>query len=825
MPQFRDEAGNIWDVDAQGDRRFVGRENAPARGGVFTLPQDPAKAATTQGNEIENSIKGATAADLIAKAAADRRKAEADARKAEEDLARGGLTPDQVAERQGKITQFNSLVAQINRVQELFNQGVGQTKGINSVLDYLPSDNNAAFDAAGAALSQQGLGAFRIPGTGTVSDRDAMMFDRANLPTADTRDAAIEEQLRGLRSRLEQEYASRGLPSPQWSGLETGQDNRDAPPVLQAANGGGNPPRTPFDQSGPDLRSVATGGSKTVSDPTTAAALNAMFAAGATLEQINQFAVSRGGAPIDASSFAAVKDYAAKRPGSEPFTATRSESTTAREQFSATPLASGAAGFANTMSMGGVQALAPDDFAASQNLNPVSGIVGGALGTLAPTAAIGAIGRNTVGRVVPRLMAGSGRAQFGRNLATDAAYGAGYGAITEGDPVTGALAAGVGSAAGQGLGSVLGRAVGGITQTAPAKYLADRGIAMTTGQRIGGLAKALEDKAMSLPGVGDLIKSRRVDAFNDFNRTAMNEAGAPIGATTQNVGMQGVQDILDATGTAYDNATAGVTVPLDDQFTQGMNAARQAVQRLPPDLQVKADAAFRNRIDPIGTGPSGPNMTGEAYQQAIRGMKGYKAELTKPGFEEDYRGVLQQGIDTLTDQMKRGGGDQVVQGLEKANAVYRNAKTLEKAVGAAKNGTGSGDIQVFTPAQLNTASYQTAAKFPGKRPFADLADAGQQALPSQIPNSGTADRLLSFALPASLGGASIGADLIGWDKTGAALGLLGALAAGGTKTGQAAINKALFDRPDSLSQVGALIRKYKGLLGTASIPLALESGN
>lgn len=821
MLQFRDEAGNIWEVDAQGNQRWVSREGGPA---PVTLGRpDPNKAATTQGNVIDNNIKGATAADIIAKAAADRRKAEADAAAAEELRKRGGLTPDQASERNAKQGQLSSLINQINRVQELYGTGPGATKGLSGWRDYLPSDANAAFDTAGASLSQQGLAAFRTPGTGTVSDRDAIMFDRANLPTASTRDSAIEEQLRGLRARVEAEAAARGLPAPQWTGIQPPQDNRNAPPALtlQAANGG-NPPLTPFDQSGSGGQRVATGGTKTISDPATAAALNAMFAAGKSYEQINDFAQKMGAPAISPSEFAAAKDYVAKRKGYQPFTATRTEPTTAMERFSASPAGSAAAGFANTMSMGSVQALAPEDFQASQDANPWSGIGGSAVGALGPTAAIGMVGRNTVGRFFPSLMADTGLARFGRNLATDATYGAGYGTVTEGDPLGGAGAAAIGSTLGQGVGSTLGRAAGGLPQTAPAQYLSSRGVAMTTGQRLGGFAKTLEDKAMSVPLIGDMIKNRRVDAFQDFNRAAMNEAGAPIGASTQNLGMQGVQDIIDATGTAYDNATAGVTVPLDGMFAQGMNAARASVNQLPPDLAPRGMTAINNRVGPI---ENMGQMSGDTYQQGVRGLKGYKAEATKPGFEADYRNSLQQAIDALTDQMKRGGGSRVVEGLDKANSAYRQAKTLEKAVTAAKNGTGSGEVQLFTPAQLNTASYQTASKFPGQRPFAALGDAGQQALPSTIPNSGTADRMLALMLPAGLGGASIGADQLGWDKAGGTLGLAALLAAGGTKTGQAALNKALFDRPQALSQVGALIRKHKGLFGSASIPLALEAGN
>lgn len=839
MPQYaRDEAGNVWEVDAQGNAVRLAQ---PASGpGPVTIGRpDPAKAAIQRKTTLDNAVTEATLGDQIAKARADAVKAQAEAKKAQDELARGGLTPDQVSERRAKITQFNQLAAQINRVQELYNAGPGKTKGVAGLLDYIPSDANARFDAAGAALSQQGLAAFRVPGTGTVSDRDAIMFDRANLPTADTRDAAIEEQLAGLRRRVEEEYLSRGLPVPQWTGLEQQTDRRNTTPAAAmggASGGNAPPPLTPWDQPSAGAVQAVTGQTKRVADPEAAAALNAMFRRGASFEELNAAAVALGGNAINPVEFAKRAEYAKRNPNYQPFTVTREVPTTARERISASD---GAAFFGSLGNMAGAgipEAISPEQFAMARENSPTASLLGGVAGSLVGTGAIGAVGRNTIGRGATNLAANMGdnavsRAlnrltaqttggRFGRNLATDMTYGGIYGGATEGDPLTGALTGGVASVGGQTAGYLLGRTIGGLPQTAPAQYLRNRGIGLTTGQRMGGFAKALEDKAMSVPLVGDLIKNRRVDAFNDFNRAAINEAGVPISATTQNVGMQGVQDILDATGTAYDNAVAGVTVPLDNMFQQGLAAARAQARQLPPDLAPRAQMAINNRIGPI---ENAGQLTGETYQQGVRGLKGYKAETTKPGFEADYRDAIQKSIDVLTGQMKRGGGERVVQGLNNANAAYRNAKTLQKAVEAAKNGTASGDIQVFTPAQLNTASYQTASKFPGQRPFAELADAGQQVLPSQVPNSGTADRMLALMLPAGLGGASIGADQLGWDKAGGTLGLAALLAAGGTKTGQAALNKVLFDRPAPASAFGALIRKHKGLFGSAAVPLLLEA--
>ena len=91
------------------------------------------------------------------------------------------------------------FVAQINRTQELGDTGPLATSGFGAIADYNPfSSDNARFDTAGASLSQQGLAAFRTPGSGTVSDRDAIMFDRANLPQASNLDASNQEVMRGL---------------------------------------------------------------------------------------------------------------------------------------------------------------------------------------------------------------------------------------------------------------------------------------------------------------------------------------------------------------------------------------------------------------------------------------------------------------------------------------------------------------------------------------------------------------------------------------------------------------------------------------------------
>jgi hypothetical protein len=102
-------------------------------------------------------------------------------------------------------------------------------------------------------------------------------------------------------------------------------------------------------------------------------------------------------------------------------------------------------------------------------------------------------------------------------------------------------------------------------------------------------------------------------------------------------------------------------------------------------------------------------------------------------------------------------------------------------------------------------------------------------LPSSIPDSGTAGRLAQLAAPGALtaGGAGLGLAAGGTDgaQTGGITGALATLAllAGGSKTGQKAINQTITARPELLKQAADYIAKRRGLFGTAVAVPALQS--
>lgn len=347
-------------------------------------------------------------------------------------------------------------------------------------------------------------------------------------------------------------------------------------------------------------------------------------------------------------------------------------------------------------------------------------------------------------------------------------------------------------------------------------FLHRNGVPLTGGQMLGGIAKSVEDKLTSVPGVGDLIARRRIEGLQAFNRKAFDEAGQPIGFSPTAIGNDGVEQIIGnevtqgAAGSAYDKATAGVTVPLDLTTAADIRAALAKGRALPDDLATRFALAAENRVKPA---VDGGVLTGEGYQQAVRGLKSYRAEATKPGFEADYRDALTGLQDALTGAMTRGGGADVVTGLKNADASYRMGKILQDAVKRARNGSRSGEVETFTPSQLNDAAV--ANRYSGigtTRPFYDLATAGQRVLPSFVPDSGTAGRMTMGLLAGGVGlpGAGAGIDYATGSDKGFTIGGLGlttlaTLAALNTKGGQRALSKALLDRPAQLVRVGDLI--------------------
>lgn len=848
MPRLTDQAGNVWEATGPDDPNpvFV---SGPQRGPVTIGRPDPTlqyqgpKAAldientrsTIEDRRADNELAQRNLDRQLNNDAANRDLAERrlalDEAAAERAAATaGGKAPDPL-----KLAQFRALEQQIARVQELYEAGPGGTTGVASLMDYLPGDANAAFDSAAAGLGEVGLAAFRVPGVGSQSDTELRQFVAANTPSASDRDAAIREKLGNLRRRLEATRTELGMDAPvqdeRPNAMTRIRTDGGATGPLSAADAGDNTRSVPYPEQGQaehdalvrnmlarngnrldpqeyaQLRSELDRKYGVRSDPQA----NAEWAAG-----INEY-IDGGGTTLPTGI----------QPGQESMSALDQ----ARNAAATSPLGAGVIGAGDALSLGSLQVMEPGRISALENKGGLTsagllaGQIGGSIGATMGGAGLAAKG---AARLAPQLLGGGKWAQFGRNLGTDVAYGAGYGANTEGDPLTGAALAGIGSAGGQAIGSTLGRTIGGLDLSKAAKGLAARGVPLTAGRRLGEFASRVEDKMASMPVVGDMVRRRSLDSMEGFNRAAFDEAGQPIGYKPSAIGDIGIKEFQNKVSEAYDNATAGTSAQFDDQFMTDMGQVYQQAKRLPDDRFNALGEIVDARMGHLADAGS---MTGRDYQQAMRALKANRSSVPGQfqGFEQEYRDGVTGAMRALEGTMRRGGGDNVIAGLDAANAANKGLKTLQSAVERARNGTRSGEVGIFAPSQLNDAVAMSERKY-GANALKELAQDGQRVLPSTVPNSGTADRLAQMALPgagaAALGG-GVGFYSGGMEGaqtgTGAALALGALLAMGGTKAGQKTLAKVINDRPDALRKLGVGTRKRKGLFGAAALPVVLPA--
>lgn len=121
--------------------------------------------------------------------------------------------------------------------------------------------------------------------------------------------------------------------------------------------------------------------------------------------------------------------------------------------------------------------------------------------------------------------------------------------------------------------------------------------------------------------------------------------------------------------------------------------------------------------------------------------------------------------DGLRDAMQLGAKGDAAEKVAAANLAYKNLIPIRKALG---------NSDIATPRVLRRAMEHTT------HPSKGLVEAANQTLPNTVPSSGTVERAIALALPATLMGGGYGAQQFGFDMLGG-----GAIAAGalGTRTG------------------------------------------
>jgi len=276
------------------------------------------------------------------------------------------------------------------------------------------------------------------------------------------------------------------------------------------------------------------------------------------------------------------------------------------------------------------------------------------------------------------------------------------------------------------------------------KMIAEK-ISMTPGQIMGGFLKSFEDKATSIPIVGEAINAARRKGVEDFNRAAYKRALEPIGSETPiATGREGIKFIKNKLEDAYDELLPKLTFNPDKILFDSINNLDETVKGLSKkDAKGVTDnvkSLIQSRLPKQG-GSSG--IDGNNYKIIEEDLKkiigDYKGST---GSEATIGRAYQQALADIRESLGRN-NPQFADELAKINTGYANYARIRAA------GSRAGTSETFTPNQLS-AAVRSADKSAGKAQTAtgqalmqDLTDAAERVLPSQIKDSGTAARMMA----------------------------------------------------------------------------------
>lgn len=278
------------------------------------------------------------------------------------------------------------------------------------------------------------------------------------------------------------------------------------------------------------------------------------------------------------------------------------------------------------------------------------------------------------------------------------------------------------------------------------QLLQQEGVKPTVGQTLGGWANRLEEKAQSVPIIGDAISYARNKSTSEFERAANNRALAPIGEKLPDglTGRDAIAYTEKVLGDKYDEVLSKIgAIGTDAKFNQGLQSLDAMVNKLmiAKGDKLKFKAALndvKSSIDNNGV------ITSDIYKTLESSLGKDAATLARSQSinENKIAPAVKQLQAELKDLLQRQAG-QSADELKAANAGWANFKRVQRAAAS----VGAEDGQ-FTPAQFQSA-VKALDKSKDKGAFArgnalgqDLGDAGKSVLTNKVPNSGTADRFL-----------------------------------------------------------------------------------
>lgn len=317
------------------------------------------------------------------------------------------------------------------------------------------------------------------------------------------------------------------------------------------------------------------------------------------------------------------------------------------------------------------------------------------------------------------------------------------------------------------VGSAAGRVLGGAARKSvspQAQQLLDAGITLTPGQAVSGpqagpiarMLRAFEDKASSVPFLGDAVTNAQQRAGRQFNETMLNRAMGSLGKVDE-AGVEGLAKADQLISDAYTRVLPDISI--DSQgIGQAISDSRTTAMTNPLFDDVHANTFEKfiaRRIAPLLESGSVDGQTakaidaelGELSRDFLNAGPGNKPlGQAFAGLRDSWRGNLQ------------GATPEARQALKDADQAYAKLLPLSEA----GDRTASG---MFSPMQLANQLRRL-----NMEPD-ELVQAARQVMPNTVPDSGTAGRAVVAKLltPTAVGAGTVaGAGVMGFAPAAAA---------------------------------------------------------
>ena len=269
----------------------------------------------------------------------------------------------------------------------------------------------------------------------------------------------------------------------------------------------------------------------------------------------------------------------------------------------------------------------------------------------------------------------------------------------------------------------------------------DAGVTPTPGQMLGGFFKTAEEKATSLPIVGDAIRYAQRAGLGEYNTALYNRILQPLGLQYKGpAGQEGIAAVGDTLSNAYESLLArSAPTPI-----AGLDGRLNSLAAIVPTAKRQdfVDAMQREVFDKVTPGGTlTPSVAKDAESAIGRLIRAYRGS---PGDDQLLADAYQQAQAELRNQVAQA-NPETGPAIQQVNKAWSDLVQLENAANSTKAARAGG---IVTPAdQLRgikraDTSVRDRRFARGEMPNQDFAQAADSVLSNTYPDSGSIGRLL-----------------------------------------------------------------------------------